>query len=132
MKMNPIDPLNDIYRDFIKNRDFEKEEGRLQWWGAYIYVKLVCRLLWNFKAEYPNKNMFPEYGPGIVVSNHQSHLDPFFLGAACHRRIRYMSKLDNFKTPIVKTLFTNLGAFKLDRDNGLESFQRVLVPRRVN
>jgi 1-acyl-sn-glycerol-3-phosphate acyltransferase len=27
-----------------------------------------------------------------------------------------MSKLDNFKTPIVKTLFNNLGAFKVDRD----------------
>jgi 1-acyl-sn-glycerol-3-phosphate acyltransferase len=116
-KLNPIDPLNDKYREFIKAIDFEKEEGRLQWWAAYFYVKLACRLLWNFKAEYPNKNMFPEYGPGIVVSNHQSHLDPFFLGAACHRRIRYMSKLDNFKTPIAKTLFTNLGAFKLDRDN---------------
>ena len=77
MKMNPIDPLNEKYREFIENRDIEKIEGRLQWWGAYIYVKLVCRLLWNFKAEYPNKNMFPEYGPGIVVSNHQSHLDPF-------------------------------------------------------
>jgi len=117
IKLNPIDPINDIYRKFIKSLDVEKEEGRLQWWAAYFYVKLVCRLLWNFKAEYPNKNIFPEYGPGIVVSNHQSHLDPFFLGAACHRRIRYMSKLDNFKTPIAKTLFTNLGAFKLDRDN---------------
>ena len=116
-KLNPIDPINEKYREFIKSLDVEKEEGRLQWWAAYFYVKLVCRLLWNFKAEYPNKNMFPEYGPGIVVSNHKSHLDPFFLGAACHRRIRYMSKLDNFKTPIVKTLFTNLGAFKLDRDN---------------
>ncbi|MBY9004905.1 MAG: 1-acyl-sn-glycerol-3-phosphate acyltransferase [Candidatus Lokiarchaeota archaeon] len=117
LKNNPIDAMNEKYREFIKNRDIEKVEGRLQWWAAYIYVKLVCRLLWNFKAEYPNKNMFPEYGPGIVVANHLSHIDPFFLGAACHRRIRYMSKLDNFKTPIVKTLFTNLGAFKLDREN---------------
>jgi 1-acyl-sn-glycerol-3-phosphate acyltransferase len=34
-----------------------------------------------------------------------------------HRHIHWMSKLDNFKTPIVRTLFTNLSAFKLDRDN---------------
>jgi 1-acyl-sn-glycerol-3-phosphate acyltransferase len=61
--------------------------------------------------------MFPEYGPGILVGNHESHIDPFFYGAACHRRIRYMSKIDNFKTPIVKTLFNNLGAFKVDREN---------------
>ncbi len=117
MKFNPIDPLNDLYRYIIKRLDLKKIEGRLQWWAAYIYIKQAARMFWNFKAEYPKGNMFPEYGPGILVANHESHIDPFFYGAACHRRIRYMSKLDNFKTPIVRTLFHNLGAFKVDRDN---------------
>lgn len=117
MKLNPIDPLNDLYRYIIKRLDLKKIEGRLQWWGAYIYIKWAARTFWNFKAEYPKGNMFPEWGPGILVGNHESHLDPFFYGAACHRRIRYMSKLDNFKTPIVRTLFNNLGAFKVDREN---------------
>jgi 1-acyl-sn-glycerol-3-phosphate acyltransferase len=117
LKYNPIDPLNELYRQAIDRLDLEDIEGKLQWWAAFIYVKFFARLLWNFKAEYPLGNMFPEYGPGILVGNHESHIDPFFYGAACHRRIRYMSKLDNFKTPLVKTLFTNLGAFKLDREN---------------
>lgn len=117
LKFNPIDPLNDLYRYIIKRLDLKKIEGRLQWWAAYIYIKQAARMFWNFKAEYPKGNMFPEYGPGILVANHESHIDPFFYGAACHRRIRYMSKLDNFKTPIVRTLFNNLGAFKVDRDN---------------
>jgi 1-acyl-sn-glycerol-3-phosphate acyltransferase len=117
LKYNPIDPINDFYRYIIKELNLEKMEGRLQWWAAYFYVKLACRVLWNLKVEYPKKNLFPEYGPGILVSTHVSHLDPFFCGAACHRRIRWMSKLENFKTPIVRTLFANLGAFKLDRDN---------------
>ena len=116
MKFNPIDPLNDLYRYIIKRLDLKKIEGRLQWWAAYIYVKQTARMLWNFKAEYPKGNMFPEYGPGILVGSHESHIDPFLYGAACHRRIRYMSKLDNFKTPIVRTLFNNLGAFKVDRE----------------
>ena len=117
LKFNPIDPLNDLYRYIIKRLDLKKIEGRLQWWAAYIYIKQAARMFWNFRAEYPKGNMFPEYGPGILVANHESHIDPFFYGAACHRRIRYMSKLDNFKTPIVRTLFNNLGAFKVDRDN---------------
>ncbi len=117
MKFNPIDPLNDLYRYIIKRLDLKKIEGRLQWWAAYIYIKQAARMFWNFKAEYPKGNIFPEYGPGILVANHESHIDPFFYGAACHRRIRYMSKLDNFKTPIVRTLFNNLGAFKVDREN---------------
>lgn len=117
LKYNPIDPLNDLYRYIIKRLELKPIEGRLQWWMAYIYIKWAARTFWNFKAEYPKGNMFPEWGPGILVGNHESHLDPFFYGAACHRRIRYMSKLDNFKTPIVKTLFNNLGAFKIDREN---------------
>ena len=80
--------------------------------------------MWNYKCEYPNKNMFPEFGPVIIISNHQSHIDPFLLGAACHRRIRFMSKLENFKTPIVRSLFTNLGAFKLDRENPEAGWER--------
>ncbi|TFG18172.1 MAG: 1-acyl-sn-glycerol-3-phosphate acyltransferase [Promethearchaeota archaeon] len=117
LKYNPIDFLNEQYREVVRRLDIEFTEQRLQWWFATFYVKLLGRVMWNFKFYYPKGNMFPEYGPGIVVSNHQSHIDPFFCGMACHRKIRFMSKLDNFKTPIVKSLFTNLGAFKLDRDN---------------
>jgi len=124
MKFNPIDPLNDLYRYIIKRLELKKVEGRLQWWGAYVYIKFFARTLWNFKAEYPKGQMFPEWGPGILVGSHESHLDPFFYGAACHRRIRYMSKLDNFKTPLVKTLFNNLGAFKVDRDTPERGWQK--------
>jgi len=129
LKYNPIDPLNDLYRQAIDRLNIEKIEGELQWWAAYIYIKFFARLLWNFKTEYPLGNLFPEYGPGILVGSHESHLDPFFYGAACQRRIRYMSKLDNFKTPLVKTLFTNLGAFKIDREypeEGWENAKEIL------
>ncbi len=124
LKYNPIDPINDVYRQAVKRLNVEDKEGQLQWWAAYIYVKWFVRTLWNFKAIYPKKNMFPEFGPGVVVSNHQSHIDPFLLGAACHRRIRFMSKLDNFKTPLVRTLFSNLGAFKVDREHPEAGWER--------
>ncbi|MFX1500094.1 MAG: lysophospholipid acyltransferase family protein [Promethearchaeota archaeon] len=129
LKYNPIDPLNDLYRYIVRRLGFKKIEGRLQWWAAFIYIKWAARTFWNFKKEYPKGNMFPEYGPGILIGNHESHIDPFFYGAACHRRIRYMSKLDNFKTPIVKTLFHNLSAFKVDRENpehGWEKAKEIL------
>ncbi|MFX1365498.1 MAG: lysophospholipid acyltransferase family protein [Promethearchaeota archaeon] len=129
LKYNPIDPLNDLYRYIVRRLGFKNIEGRLQWWAAFIYIKWAARTFWNFKMEYPKGNMFPEYGPGILIGNHESHIDPFFYGAACHRRIRYMSKLDNFKTPIVKTLFHNLSAFKVDRENpehGWEKAKEIL------
>ncbi|MFX0069921.1 MAG: lysophospholipid acyltransferase family protein [Candidatus Hermodarchaeota archaeon] len=123
LKYNPIDWLNDKYRNFIDMHDLADIEGKLQWWAAYIYIKEVMRRFFGYRVEYPYKNLFPEYGPGILVGNHESHFDPFFMGGACQRRIRWMSKIENFKTPIVRTLFTNLGAFRLDRDNPDEGWE---------
>jgi len=123
LKYNPIDAINDVYRDIIDKLNLTDLEQRLQWWAAYIYVKFVMRALWNFKVEYPKKNIFPEWGPVILVSNHQSHLDPFFCGGAMHRPIYWMSKVENFKTPLVRTLFRNLCAFELDRDNPTQGWQ---------
>ena len=39
LKLNPIDPLNDLYRYIIKRLDLKKIEGRLQWWGAFCFGK---------------------------------------------------------------------------------------------
>ena len=123
LKYNPIDSLNYLYRKFIEKHDLLKYEGKLQWWSNYPIIKEVMRILWNYRIENVSGDLFPEYGAGIIVSNHQSHLDPFFTSGAVHRRIRYMSKKENFKTPIVRTLFRNLGAFELDRDNPEEGWK---------
>ncbi len=121
LKYNPIDPLNDLYRALIDHWDFNEQEGRLQWWLAYFYVKLTMRVMWRYKVESVDGYLFPEYQQGIIISNHNSHLDPFFVGGCMHRRIRWMSKSENFKTPIVRTLFRNLGAFSLgERGNPLD------------
>ena len=37
LKLNPIDPLNDLYRYIVKRLDLKKIEGRLQWWGAFHF-----------------------------------------------------------------------------------------------
>jgi len=117
LKYNPIDLINNQYRKFIDIHHLNEIEGPLQWWLAYVYVKEVLRRVFNHRIENPYKTLFPEYGPGVIVSNHESHFDPFFVGASCHRQIRWMSKIENFKTPLVRTLFYNLGAFRLDREN---------------
>jgi len=57
LKYNPIDPLNDIYRQAIEQLNLQDVEGKLQWWAAYVYIKFFARILWNFKIEYPLGNM---------------------------------------------------------------------------
>ena len=127
LKLNPIDPLNKILLEFLEKLELTEKFYHFQWWLAYgIWCKTSLRAFWNFKAEGP---LPPEYGPAIIVSNHESHLDPFFVGGVVHRPIRWMSKVENFKTPIIKTIFRNLGGFELDRDNsapGWETAKRLI------
>ncbi len=125
-KYNPIDPINDLWRWFVEKMHWSKEEGELQWWAAYIYVKFTMRTLWNYKVENVYKTLFPEYGGGILIGNHKSHLDPFFYGGAMQQRIQWMSKDENFKTPLVRTLFKNLGAFSLGERGNKEDVQEAL------
>ncbi|MGQ4873368.1 MAG: 1-acyl-sn-glycerol-3-phosphate acyltransferase [Promethearchaeia archaeon] len=118
LKWNIFDTANDLWRNLLDKLNLLEKHDELQWWAAFIWAKEAMRKFWNLKVEYQDKRLPLEYGPAIIVGNHQSHLDPFFIGGAVYRRIRWMSKEENFKTPIVRTLFTNLGAFKIRRGAG--------------
>jgi 1-acyl-sn-glycerol-3-phosphate acyltransferase len=113
LKYNPIDPLNDLYQKILDQLGLSDREQRIQWWLANIYIKQIGRLLWRFDAVYEDGQLPPDTEPAIMVSDHNSHLDPFFAGMTCDRKINFMSKPENFKTPIVRTLFKNLSAFSL-------------------
>lgn len=115
LKYNPIDPINDYFLKTLEKLDLYDKGHQFQWWLAFgIWCKNALRLFWRYEWE---GELAPEHGAAILVSNHESHLDPFFVGGASQRPIRWMSKKENFKTPIVRTLFRNMGAFELDRDN---------------
>jgi 1-acyl-sn-glycerol-3-phosphate acyltransferase len=124
LKYNPIDPLNDIYRNIINQLGLKESEQRIQWWLAEIWIKHACRLLWRFDCVYEDGLLFPDTEPCIVVSDHNSHLDPFFCGMTNFRKINFMSKPENFKTPIVRTLFKNLSAFSLGERGNKEDVRK--------
>lgn len=115
LKWNIFDAANDLWRSLLDGMRLLEKHDELQWWAAYIWVKESMRRLWDYRVEYQEKKLPLEYGPAIIIGNHQSHLDPFFIGGSVNRRVRWMSKEENFQTPIVRTLFTNLGAFELKR-----------------
>ncbi len=58
----------------------------------------------------------PPKGAVLVVSNHQSHLDPILVGLACDRRLNYVARDTLFGFAPFRWLIYSLDAIPLDRE----------------
>jgi len=83
---------------------------------AYILTNIFFKLFYNVKVI--NKEFIPKEGPAILCSAHNSVLDMFFLGFKIDRYIHWMAKEELFRNPVLKAIFTSLGAFPVKRGKG--------------
>lgn len=72
--------------------------------------------------------------PFIVVSNHESHLDPQLTGVALLYRpslypLRFMAKNELFRIPLLNVVIWLLGAFKAHRKQGIG--KSLLTPTKI-
>lgn len=94
---------------------------------------LLLRVFTNFEVR-GLKNLKEITRPFIVVSNHESHLDPQLTGVALLHRptlfpLRYMAKNELFNYPGFNVLLWLLGAFKAHRKTGIG--KSLLTPTRI-
>ena len=55
------------------------------WWGLVPWgVGAVGRVLWGYRTV--RRRNVPRHGAALVIANHQSHLDPLFIGVAVRDR----------------------------------------------
>ena len=57
-------------------------------------------------------------GACILVANHESVLDPWFLALASPRRTRFMAKAELWRYPIVRAAMEAYGTFPVERGTG--------------
>lgn len=60
----------------------------------------------------------PAEGGCILAANHESVVDPFILGVATRRVVRYMAKAELFRNRAVAATLRGLGAFPVERGGG--------------
>ncbi len=60
----------------------------------------------------------PPTGGVLIVSNHQSYLDPIILAVQLRRPMSYLARATLFKNPFFAKLITNLNAFPVRRGEG--------------
>ena len=93
--------------------------------ATYWSAVSAFTLGWGFRAT--GRQNVPRHGPALIVSNHQSFLDPVLIGAAAPRRLTYLARSSLFDHPFLAGLIRHFSAVPIDRGFGKEGLQTVLA-----
>jgi 1-acyl-sn-glycerol-3-phosphate acyltransferase len=87
---------------------------------VWIFVQLVCRILTTvfFDLKFYGAYYVPKTGGALLVSNHQSYIDPVLLALGLDRTLSYMAKSQLFKNPLFAWLIRSLNAFPVEQGAG--------------
>ncbi|WP_068398704.1 lysophospholipid acyltransferase family protein [Kribbia dieselivorans] len=96
----------------------------LYWFFKHILIGPPLRLL--FPTTIVGDEHLPESGPVIVVSNHLSFSDSFFLPLHVKRRMTFLAKSEYFTKPglngwFQRSFFGGVGQLPIDRSGGRAS-----------
>jgi len=96
-------------------------------WQAFL--KFTCRLaaVLVFNIRCHGREKVPRTGGGLMLSNHQSNLDPVLIGLASDRRLNYVARKTLFRFAPFRWLINSLDAIAIDREGlGLEGLKEML------
>jgi 1-acyl-sn-glycerol-3-phosphate acyltransferase len=78
-----------------------------------------------YRMEIAGRERIPADGPCILVANHESVIDPFVLGLATPRIVRFMAKAELWRSAAARAFMEGLGAFPVDRGRAdFDAFSR--------
>lgn len=110
-------------------------EGHPAFRMAHAFSRFTLTTLFDLKVW--GADLFPARGGVLLISNHQSMLDPVILGVAVPRPLSYMAKSDLFKNPLFAKLIRSLGAFPVRQSGSAagaikETIERLQQGRALN
>ena len=97
----------------------------------YDLLWVLCRTLgvavFGFRSRFVEP--LPKTGPLIVLSSHQSHLDPLLLGLACDRRLSSLARSSLFHFAPFGAVIAALDAVPIDRGSSAIKAMKVVIAR---
>ncbi len=80
-------------------------------WMLLLMMKVL------FRIEHRGMENIPREGPLLIVSNHNTYFDPFWVSVLLYRSVRFMAWDKIFRIPLAGGLFRWLGAFPVSLEN---------------
>lgn len=97
----------------------------------YRVMRMVARvvfILW-FRIRVEGRHHVPLEGGGMLLSTHQSGIDPILVGLACNRNLNFLARSTLFKNPAFSFLLRILDSIQIDRERGGLSGLREMLSR---
>jgi 1-acyl-sn-glycerol-3-phosphate acyltransferase len=92
-----------------------------------IRASSAIGLTLGFGLRTRGRNNVPREGPALVVSNHQSYLDPLIVGSGSCRRLSFLARKTLFRNPFFGWAIRELKAYPLDQDGtGIDGLRSVI------
>jgi 1-acyl-sn-glycerol-3-phosphate acyltransferase len=96
-------------------------------WYQLIQRAFQLAMVLKYRVRYSGWHNIPKEGGVLVVSNHQSHLDPPLVGIGCPRPMSYLARESLFRFAPFGRFIYSIGAIPLDRDGvGLSGIKEAL------
>ncbi|MEX0586959.1 MAG: lysophospholipid acyltransferase family protein [Pirellulales bacterium] len=95
----------------------------------YDFLRITCRALGVvlFRIRCEGRQHVPAAGGVLVLSNHQSNLDPVLVGLACDRRLNYLARETLFGFAPFRWPINSLDAIPIDREGlGMSGLKETL------
>lgn len=105
----------------------EKALRAIWYWLARWGCRIFCILFFKFRV-YGRENV-PKKGGFLLVSNHQSYLDPVLCGAALNRTLSYLARDTLFSNRYFAKLIYSLNAIPVKRGEADLSAMREVIAR---
>ena len=91
------------------------ERSRI-WRFLQMFARIASQLF--FDLRFYGTRHIPRTGGVLLVSNHQSYLDPVLLAIGLDRPMSYMAKSELFEHPVLSWIIRSLNAFPVEQGAG--------------
>src|SRR5689334_15112053 len=110
----------------VSTAGFERSFASRAWY-AFMRMLAIAFSLVYFRIRCHGRRNIPQTGGVLILSNHQSHLDPPLVGMVVPRRVNYVARDTLFKNKLFAALINSLDAIPIDREGlGLSGLKETM------